>query len=208
MSELYSRFRPVNKEPDFRSVPRPHPAGDVPGSNTYRSPEQFVEAWKAYTEEPVTRAVHVDADMLFSQLETVAYLGRREYTRGLLCSIQEVCEGTIRVWRDWLAKQCETKHWTDGEPVAIYHDCQSASTAKGKQRADSVSGITDPHKNASVLWLNTRDEHVGIKFRVKEKKWRRDNPVLIEREADVPVSYAVELEGKTPLLLNPTIDCS
>lgn len=93
MSRLYSRFRPVNKEPDFRSVPRPHPAGDVPGSNTYLSPEQSAAAWKSYTEEPVTRAVNVDADMLFSQLETVAYLGRREHTRGLLCSIQEVCEG-------------------------------------------------------------------------------------------------------------------
>jgi len=194
MSELYSRFRPVNKEPDFRSVPRPHPAGDIPGSNTYLSMEERSAAWKPYTEEPVTRSIHVDADTLFSQLETFAYLGRRESTRGLLCSIQDVCEGIIRVWREWLARQCEIKHWTDGEPVTILRDDDNLATGKGKQRAHCMSEMLAPRQDKSVLWLNTKGEHVGIKFRVKEKKWRRETPVLVEREADLPVSYIVELE--------------
>lgn len=194
MGRLYSRFRPVNKEPDFRSVPRPHPAGDIPGSRTYQA--DVAAAWKSYADNAVSRSVHIDADMMFSQLEAVAYLGRRESTRGLLFSIQEVCDGTIRVWRDWLARQCESKRWSDGEPVAIRHDDHDGHSGKIKERSGSMSALLDPHKDPSILWLNTPGEHVGVKFRVKEQKWRRGNPVLFASDLEVPVSYTVELEGK------------
>ncbi|CAK4032010.1 f-box domain-containing [Lecanosticta acicola] len=194
MGKLYTRFRPVNKEPDFRSVPRPHPAGDIPGSRTYRTPEQDAAAWKAYTQEAVSRPVNIDAHFLFTQLETFAYLGRRESTRGLLFSIQDLCEGTIRVWRDWLSKQCENKRWSDGEIIAVHHE-ESSNTLNDAQLRNRTDMLKNPHLDPSVLWLNTRRENVGIKFRVTEKKWRRDNnPVLFESEVEVPVSYNVELQ--------------
>lgn len=195
MGELYSRFRPVNKEPDFRSVPRPHPAGDIPGSNTYMTPEDVAAAWKGDGNDTVTRTVSVDASFLFSQLETLVYLGRLG-SRGLLIKYVEVCEGTIRVWRDWLARQCESKRWTDGEPIAIHHEEPTSPNSKGKGRSDSVSSTIDPKKDSNILWVNTRGDDVGIKFRVKEQKWRRENPVLFASEIEVPVSYPVELEGK------------
>ena len=198
MGQLFTRFRPVNKEPDFRSVPRPHPAGDIPGSSTYRTPEEDAAAWKAYTQEAVTRPVNIDASFLFTQLETVAYLGRRESTRGLLYSIQEVCDGTIRVWRDWLSRQCEKKRWSDGEGIPIHH-AGSANTAGDAEGSKRMEMLLDPHKDPSILWLNTRHENVGIKFRVMERKWRRDQPVLFESEVEVPVSYNVELQGESPL---------
>lgn len=196
MGELYSRFRPVNREPDFRSVPRPHPAGDIPGSRTYMSAEDAVAAWKSYAAEAVTRPVHIDASFLFSQLETVAYLGRRESTRGLLFSIQEVCEGTIRVWREWLSKQCEAKRFTDGELIAVHHDDHSDSNMKETGRSRNAGSVINVKKDPGILWLNTRNEDVGIKFRVREQMWRRDQPVLFTNDIEAPVSYKVGLEGK------------
>jgi hypothetical protein len=146
----------------------------------------------------VSETVTVDAHDLFSQLTALAYLGKREPVRNHLCSTHSVTEGTIRVWRDWLSRQCESKKWTDGEPVVIHHDLPSSSpsSGKGKARSDSVTGRMDPTKDPSVLWINTRDQSVGIKFRVKERKWRRANPILYESDVEVAVCYIVEFEGE------------
>ncbi|KAI5366101.1 putative F-box domain-containing protein [Septoria linicola] len=200
MGELHSRFRPVTKEPDWLSLPRPHPAGDIPGSRTY-VPAEAAAAKLNDAGNTVSRTVGIDADCLFSQLETFAFLGRREATLGIMCNIVEVCRGTVRVWRDWLAKQCENKRWSDGEPVAIIQDANTGSAG-----SDSTAESVNPHKDASILWLNTGREDYGIKFRVKEQKWRRDQPILASSTYEMPVSYHVELEeiliSTSRLLLN------
>ncbi|EMC93465.1 hypothetical protein BAUCODRAFT_150789 [Baudoinia panamericana UAMH 10762] len=186
---LYSRFRPQRKEPDTLGPPK-HPAGDIPGSRTYRDPSAALSP-----EDAVSETVTVDAHELFSQLTTFAYLGKRHSSRGLLFSMQEVCEGTIRVWREWLSRQCESKKWSDGENVVIHHDPPSDAIAgKGKQRSDSVTGYPDPTKDPRILWVNTRDDNVGIRFRVKERKWRRAAPVLFTSDVEVPVSYEIDFE--------------
>ena len=193
MGQLRSRFRPVTKEPDWLSMPRPHPAGDIPGSRTY-VPAEAAAAKLADAGNAVSRTVHIDAGCLFSQLETLAFLGRRETTLGIMCNIVEVCRGTIRVWREWLSKQCERKQWADGEQIAIIHE---DSDGNRTTRSNSITTMTNPHKDPSILWLNTGREDFGIKFRVKEKKWRRDQPILAHvDEIELPVSYEVELEGK------------
>ncbi|TKA57845.1 hypothetical protein B0A49_10607, partial [Cryomyces minteri] len=33
-----------------------------------------------------------------------------------------------------------------------------------------------------------------IKFRVKERRWRRDNPILFQSDDEVAVSYSIEYE--------------
>ena len=203
MGELYSRFRPQRTEPAV-DVPVKHPAGDVAGSRY--SDSSFVAAAASEMEEDenenVRETVTVDAHDLFSQLTTLAYLGKREPRRGLLFSIQEVSEGTIRVWRKWLAEQCESKTWTDGEPVVLHHDSfqapSSTNSGKGKAGAESITNTGDMTKDPSILWVNTRDDNVGIKFRVKEKKWRPTNtPLLYSSETEVTVSYEVEFEGRS-----------
>ena len=195
LGELYSRFKPQNTEPDLRAVPRPNRAGDIPGSRTYFEPNSHTASMFTSPNLAVTRTITIDSHFLFSQLETVAYLGRRESTRGLLLSIQ-VCEGTIRVWRDWLARQCERKTWTDGEQIVVHHEDHGAFQGGGKAGVGGgFSGGCEPSKDPTILWTNTRDDNVGIKFRVKEQKWRRDNPVLFASDVEVPVTYMVELEG-------------
>ncbi|KAK5699591.1 hypothetical protein LTR97_005720 [Elasticomyces elasticus] len=192
---LYSRFRPQRKEPDIREAAM-YPPGDIPGSRSFQAAVAAVSSIVGLSDDDkVKDVVTVDAHDLFSQLTTLAYLGKREQTRGLLLSIQEVSEGTIRVWRDWLARQCESKKWTDGEPIVVHHDAPtSPTTSKAKGRAESVTVFEDPTKDPSVLWVNTRDNNLGIKFRVREQKMRRANPILFSSDVEVAVSYQVEFE--------------
>lgn len=188
LGELYSRFRPQRKEPRDKAPAR-HPAGDIPGSRTYSSVPADTSA-NEY--DIVSDTVTVDAQDLFSQLTAMAYLGKRE-RRGYMHSIQEVTEGIIRVWRKWLADQCESKKWTDGESVVVHHEPpSSAAVGNGKARADSVSS---PTKDPSILWINTGGDNVGIRFRVKERKWRQATPLLYTSDVDVAVSYEVQFEG-------------
>lgn len=189
---LYSRFRPHRIESEVPITYR-HPAGDVPGSRTYRDADTTIEVRDA--NDVVSNVVTVDAHDLFSQLTALTYLGKREPSRGLLFSIQEVSEGTIRVWRHWLSRQCESKSWTDGEAVVVHHEPSASPTGNGKGRADSLINAIDPRDDPSVLWINTSGSNVGIKFRVKERKWRRANPILFLSQEEVAVSYTVEFEG-------------
>lgn len=96
-----------------------------------------------------------------------------------------------------MAEQCESKRWTDGEPIAIHHDPPSSPTFKGKGRADSVTTYLPPSKDPSVLWVDSRDENVGIKFRVKERIWRKNAAISYSSDIETAVSYVVELEGVT-----------
>lgn len=196
--ELFSRFKPMNKEPDWINLRRPHPAGDVPGSRTYVSPE-VAAATFALLSDPgtaVTRIVNVDSDELFSQLSTHGYLGKREPFRGLLGSIANVCDGTIRVWRGWLSKQCQTKRWTDGESIAIHHNGGSPYEIR-REGSGSAAAIVHPRKDPSILWVNnTRGDQVGLKMKVKEQLMQPHNPVLFASDIDNPVSYLVEIEGR------------
>ena len=196
---MYSHFRPQRKEPDLFARPRRHPAVDIPGSRTWAVSNQVPQA---QDNERVTETVTVDAHDLFSQLSTSVYLGRREPRRGLLDSIQNVSEGTIRVWRNWLSEQCETKTFSDGTPVTVHHDSSSKRDRKEPVVPSDLSDtLEDPRKDGSILWVNTRDDNVGTKFKVKEKKWRRTTamPILFESDVEVAVSYEVEFEGRSSM---------
>lgn len=188
---LYSRFRPGRREPDFRAALR-HPAGDVPGSRTYRTTEQPLFDGMMDDDDKVTETLTVDASDLFSQLMATSYLGKRNW-RGRLDSIQEVSEGTIRVWREWLARQCETKSWTDGDTVVVHRD--SAGSRDDDGRVVGASCL-DPREDPAVLWLNTGRDDVGIKFRVKRREPRPNTPIVHEKDVDLAVSYQVEFEGE------------
>lgn len=186
---LFTKFRPEGNEPE--RVKQRHPAGDVPGSRTW---SDTTERLTNHDKDNVVRdTVNVDAHELFSQLTTVAYLGRRESTRGLLCSLQEVAEGTIRVWRDWLSRHCESRSFTDNSTVVIHHD--SESVEQQKARAGGVIS-TCPTKDSQVLWINTRGEDVGIKFKVKRQQQRATNlPLMYSSDIELAVSFEIEFEG-------------
>jgi hypothetical protein len=165
---VYSRFKPQYHEPVQRPSSR-HPAGDIPGSRTH--PSSAAPSIHSYDAESdsVSQQVSLDAGELFTQLIATLMLVKPGPRPGTLLTAVEVCEGTIRVWRDWLAKQ------NDSIP--------SSNTSLGA-----------PGDDPSILWVNTADHVVGVKFRVKQRKWKRDNPILFSADEEVAVSYTVDLE--------------
>ncbi|OQO02626.1 hypothetical protein B0A48_12154 [Cryoendolithus antarcticus] len=189
LGNLYTRFRPQQHEPE-RKVPRWLRPGDVPGSRTHPASDPQAEASDA--KEVVRDIVTVDAHELFSQLATTAYLGKREPRRGLLESIVPVTDSTIRVWRDWLKRMCESRSFSDESTIVIHRELQATSAAiSGTGAAEYL----DPSKDPNVLWANTRHNDVGIKFKVVKRKQRAATmPLMYASDVEVPVSYEVEFE--------------
>nr|POE82397.1 dihydroxyacetone kinase 1 [Quercus suber] len=186
LRDLYSCFRPVRREPDLRAALR-HPAGDIPGSRTYKTDDSPLFDGMLEEDNIVSEIVTVEASNLFCQLMAACHLVKRN-RHGRLDSTQCVSEGWIRVWREWLAKQCETKSWTDGDVVVVHHDMVHGrgSFANGEQY--------DLSKNPSILWLNSGRNEVGLQVKVKERKTSLENPIVQGSDVDVAVSYKVELK--------------
>ena len=184
---LYSRFRPLLKEPLLRTR-RYQSAAEVDESSTYLDVEE---------DNTVSKTVTVDAHDLFSQLDTKAFLCRREPTNGVLTSMHHMNKGQIRVWRKFLLDQCETKCWTDGEPIIVHHDAPSSPKIDGEASSDSVIGTVEPSKDPSVLWLNTGDNSLGLRVGVRERIWRGNNPTPGSSDTEVAVSYQVDFEGES-----------
>ncbi|KAG9553319.1 hypothetical protein KCU61_g6033, partial [Aureobasidium melanogenum] len=163
---VYSKFRPQHQEVRRPSIK--HPAGDIPGSRTHpSSADPSIHVHNAES-NLVSQQVSLDADELFTQLIATLMLVKPGPRPDTILTAVEVCEGTIRVWRDWLVKQ-------------------------NKANIDSTSSCSQAD-DPSILWVNTADHAVGVKFRVKERKWKRDVPVLISADEEVAVSYTVDLE--------------
>ncbi|PNS14636.1 hypothetical protein CAC42_1658 [Sphaceloma murrayae] len=45
-----------------------------------------------------------------------------------------------------------------------------------------------------ILWVHNSSESVGIKFRVRDRKFKKDQPVLFANDDEVAVSYYIEFE--------------
>lgn len=168
---LYSRFRPQRTEPKKKTiVPRP---GDIPGSRTH--PATNASSQTESEPELIGETVSLDAHELFTQLCTVVHMVKMA-RKGIFDQLVEVSDGMIRVWRDWLKNQAD----------------------KGSQ--DKYDEIDNPAKDERILWVNKGDHIVGVRCAIREKKWRRDNPILVASDEEVAVSYHVEFQGKLSLL--------
>ncbi|KAL8983246.1 MAG: hypothetical protein Q9205_002464 [Flavoplaca limonia] len=171
LKQLYSHFRPTRADVATRST-RPHPAGDVPGSRT----NPVAHAASSTTIEQqlgsVTHNISLDVHELFTQLSVTAALVQVGPRRGVFLSFIDVVDKkTPRVWRGWLAERAM------------------------KSRSSVSEGQTNEpdHQSSSMIWAD-QGKTMGLKVRVKEKKWRGAAPVLIHRDEDPAISYSLELE--------------
>ena len=180
---LYSRFRPYVKQAPL--LPWRHPAIDVRGSRTH--PDSREKPRESGPDDLVSQTVYIDAQDLFSQLETRTTLGKKNFEGSVLTNFLAINKGTIRVWRHWLSDHCESKTWSDGESIAVHHEGPACT-----------SDETEAHrpKDPRVLWLNTGDQNMGLKIRVKEREWHHTNPATMPSDVDAAVSYRVEFEGE------------
>jgi len=156
----------------------------VPGSRTHPSSSSTPVA--EVDELAVKQLVSLDAHELFTQLCAQSSLVRMG-PHGLLTSSVTIEEGVVRIWREWLARMVGTPNTT------------AAADNKGKAQVVEQQVCEDER----VLWVDNA-KNVGLRLKVKERKWRRDNPILVSSEEEVAVSYSIEFEGKLVLCIRGT----
>ncbi|KAF2098460.1 hypothetical protein NA57DRAFT_75704 [Rhizodiscina lignyota] len=181
-NRLYSTFKPLRRAPDPAARRMRHPAGDIPGSRTYPSSSSWME--KATSSgEVVKQTLSLDCHELFTQLIASVNLVRSGPRRGLFFNFTEIVDkGVVRVWREWLKRRA------DGTTDSSAKD-GGRSVAIGTEGMPLVATAEDE----KILWTDSL-KRVGLKFNVRERRWRRDGPVLMVAEEEVPVSYDVEFE--------------
>lgn len=180
LRKLYSHFRPTRKDPG-PSIIRSHPAGDIPGSRTTEAAELRKQIREA---EVVKQTVSLEAHELFSQLCISAGLVQIGPRRGVFISnVDAVEKKTFRIWRHWLAGMA--KRAEDGTKNAL-------DTFKRKHSEDLIENNNDEEQ---MVWVD-QNKIAGLKVRVRERKWRRDTPILVFKDEDEAVSYSLEFEGQ------------
>jgi hypothetical protein len=187
MRNMYSRFRPHQRELEEggrRVLRRP---GDVPGSRTFPGTGQ-----DKYEGETVKQTLSLEAHELFTQLVSQANLVKIGPRHGLFTCFVDVEEGVMRVWKDWLAEMAakgrQERAAAPVETVDIVEEIGKGKAAvkENEERID----MNDPR----ILWVSG-SKNTGIRFNVKERKFRRDTPILIRSDEDMPVSYEIEYDG-------------
>tara|TARA_R110002003_G_scaffold193_35_gene15157 strand:+ start:16981 stop:17790 length:810 start_codon:yes stop_codon:yes gene_type:complete len=186
MRGMYSRFRPHQREYEEggrRVVRRP---GDVPGSRTFPGTAQ-----DNFQGETVKQTLSLESHELFTQLVAQTNLVKTGPRHGLFTCFQDVEEGVLRVWKDWLGDMAvRPSSNTLQDDVNNRHE--------DKERAQDISEVPDMD-DARILWVSP-SKNTGIRFNVKEMRFRRDNPILVRVDEDVPISYEIEYDGMRLLL--------
>jgi hypothetical protein len=184
MRRMYSRFRPHQRELEEggrRVLPRP---GDVPGSRTFPG-----TAKDNFRGETVKQTLSLEAHELFTQLVAQTNLVKIGPRHGLFTCFVDVEEGFMRVWKDWLAA---TANKGREESSSVLDPAEEIG--KGKETAHEVDERSLNLDDTRILWVSP-SKNSGIRFNVKERKFRRDTPILIRADEEMPVTYEIEYDG-------------
>ncbi|KAJ4989930.1 F-box domain-containing protein [Stagonosporopsis vannaccii] len=184
MRQMYSRFRPHRREleEDGRRVARR--PGDIPGSRTYPGTAQ-----DKYRGELVKQTVSLEAHELFTQLVAQTNLVKIGPYNGLFSAFVDVEEGVLRVWRKWLNDNASRGNSTRADIQK--EDIEELGKGTGMVR--EVSEKRSDPDDQRILWVSTA-KNTGIRFNVKERRLRKDAPILIRNDEEMPVSYDIEYD--------------
>ncbi|KAL8672220.1 MAG: hypothetical protein Q9168_003322 [Polycauliona sp. 1 TL-2023] len=120
----------------------------------------------------VTHNISLDAHELFTQLSITAALVQVGPRRGVFLSFIDIVDKrNPRLWRGWLAE-------------SAMKDRSSVSDGQTKEIDNQLS---------SMIWAD-EGKTMGLKVRVKEKKWRGAAPIMIHKDEDPAISYSLELQ--------------
>lgn len=186
MRQMYSRFRPHRRELEEggrRVARRP---GDIPGSRTYPGTVQ-----DKFRGEAVKQTVSLEAHELFTQLVAQTNLVKIGPYNGLFSAFVDVEEGVLRVWRKWLGEIAAE----DRDRHVDVNKEQVEEIGTGTEAVREIAQQRLDPGDKRVLWVSTA-RNTGIRFNVRERKLRRDTPILIRNDEDLPVSYDIEYDGQ------------
>lgn len=192
LGSLYSRFRPEPPMEDDTGrtflVPPTGRVLELAGALESLSADN---SSKDSLDEPpqlIKRTVNIEEFEDFSQLCTVVNLVKVVPNSSMLLSAVTIEDGVVRIWRDWLKDQSKAASQAQGH-----------STYEGNVGGKSGISANDPN-DSRILWVD-RNENVGLKLRVKEKRWNRFLPVLVHKDEELAVTYELEIEGMHQLFI-------
>lgn len=129
---------------------------------------------------------------LFVQLEGNLHLVRK---MGFIQNLVALHEGYVRIWRDWLGQRAEADAIAELGRGGLIDLDEAGPSARGVCETEGeVEPRENLHEHESILWLDGT-KNVGLRVNIKEKKWRRNMPVLMYAHEEVSVSYEVAYEG-------------
>ncbi|KAI8931252.1 hypothetical protein NX059_011601 [Plenodomus lindquistii] len=181
MYNMYSRFRPHRRDLEAggrRVLPRP---GDIPGSRTFPGTVQ-----DKGNGDSVKQTLNLEAHELFTQLVAQTNLVKIGSRTGLFTAFVGVEEGVLRVWREWLRDIAAS-----GQVLTNVADQSSDVKGKGKAIAEEAAKDRADMQDPRILWVSPA-KNTGLRIITRERKLRRDAPILIRNDEDMPVSYEIE----------------
>ncbi|KAF2035182.1 hypothetical protein EK21DRAFT_107307 [Setomelanomma holmii] len=184
MRNMYSRFRPHQREFEDRGRKIVRRPGDVPGSRTFPGTAQ-----DKYEGETIKQTLSLESHELFTQLVSQTNLVKMGPRHGLFTCFQDVEEGVVRVWKEWLGEMAAKGRAANQKIPAIV---EMRENDKGKERAKDILNDADLD-DKRILWVS-QSKNTGLRFNVRERKLRRDTPILVQVDEDLPVSYELEYD--------------
>lgn len=163
---FYSHFRPILREEDhvFRKL--------CAGSWGYDASYCLSEVQTEY----VCQNIRLESHELFCQLCILISIVKEELGPRVASNNVDIGGGTIRVWRDWLAKKCRSVKF---------------NTFTFAQNSSEMA-YEDPGRR--LLWVDP-GENLGLRVQVIE---RENSPalMLVNPGHEGPVSYTLQYEGR------------
>lgn len=184
MHGMYSRFRPYQRE--LEDGGRRVRLGDIPGSRTFPGTVQ-----DKYKGESVKQLLSLESHELFTQLVAQTNLVKIGPRHGLFTSFVEVEEGVVRVWKDWLEKMAAKSGSLNTDALREVVE----EVDKGKEVVVEVRDEETNVEDTRILWVSPL-KNIGIRFNVKERKFKRDTPILLRADEGLPVTYEIEYDGR------------
>ncbi|OCK82054.1 hypothetical protein K432DRAFT_441878 [Lepidopterella palustris CBS 459.81] len=198
LRRLYSRFRPHRRGLEDGGRRVKNPAGDVPDTRTH--PISPGKGRAVDKDELVRQTLSLDGHELFAQLCCVSNLVKIGPRSGLFRCFVEVEDGVLRVWRDWMARMAERGEAGRGSESM---EQDRSGSGKGKEAVEENVNESPCLDDESILWVSSA-KNTGLRLRIRERMSRRDAPILLRVDEDVPVSYEIvydELLVRTSHLL-------
>jgi hypothetical protein len=187
LKNMYSHFRPYRRDLDAEERRVLRPPGDIPGTRTYAG-----SMAEQYHGEAVKQLLSLEDYERFTQLCAVTNLVKLGPRNGLFTRFVEVEDSVVRVFRSWLKRLSDRSDTDIAEDIIIGG---SQNGGNDTARAENLARSNDLSDEA-ILWMNPA-KTTGLRLRVRERKLRRDAPILIvaDEEEDTPVTFEIEYQG-------------
>lgn len=189
LGSVYSRFRPEHPSVEG-SMPARRIAGAtlVQASNGTPSQPIYANSGDGGAKK-IVHTVNLDPEELFGQFCAYASLVRLGPRRGVFLSTVQIVKGgtgVIRVWREWLQERAR--------------ETADAKDQDQQHPEGMTSSCLDIWEDKNILWTDYK-RNVGLKVRIKDMQ-RRFTALSAPMEDDLPLSFAVEIQGMLRLTLS------